>query len=51
MQIMYCYHKRGDFGMQLNDFNKIRMEIGRKIKQSFGNKIRGIELRQVAKCN
>ena len=23
--------------MQLNDFNKIRMEIGRKIKQSFGN--------------
>ena len=31
------------FGMQLNDFNKIRMEIGRKIKQSFGNKIRGME--------
>ena len=29
--------------MQLNDFNKIRMEIGRKIKQSFGNKIRGME--------
>lgn len=30
--------------MQQNDFNEIKMEIGRKIKQSFGNKIGSLEI-------
>ena len=29
--------------MQKNDFNKIRMDIGRKIRKIFGDKIRSIE--------
>ena len=33
--------------MQQNDFNEIRMDIGRKIKNIFGNKIRSIEFYDV----
>ena len=29
--------------MQKNNFNDIKIDIGKKIKKIFGNKIRGIE--------
>ena len=34
--------------MQQNNFNDIRIDMGKKIKKIFGNKIRGIEYYDVA---
>ena len=44
----FALEKKEIFGMQQNNFNDIRIDMGKKIKKIFGNKIRGIEYYDVA---